>query len=206
MRRQDFEVIEVSGIPYRLPIILRQSNSKLSRIPGLVLMAILAALIVGPQVGFAAYAIASPEVRSAMIAHPMVAIELALALVFWVGLIVWPLRNILLALLSDREVDIRDGEVKVIDRTAFSKTFWRMPLATYEGVAVRVRSSLSGVRQEAILVHPNKNRSIVLMTAEHIGAREVEELCTLLSLPSAPADRRFGPGEQVSGRENAVAA
>lgn len=185
---------------------LRQTNSKLTRVPGLVLMIILAALIIGPQVGFAAYAIASPEVRSAMIAHPMVAIELALALVFWVGLIVWPLRNIILALLSHREVDIRDGEVKVIDRTAFSKTFWRMPLATYEGVAVHVRSSLSGVRQEAVLVHPNKNRSIVLMTAEHIGAREVEELCDLLSLPSAPAERRFGVGAQVSGRENAVAA
>jgi hypothetical protein len=121
MRRQGFEVIEVSSGPYRLPITLRQTNAKLTRVPGLVLMMILAALIVGPQVGFAAYAIASPEVRSAMIMQPMVAIELALALVFWVGLIVWPLRNILLTLLSDRVVDIRDGEVKVMDRRPFRR-------------------------------------------------------------------------------------
>jgi len=93
-----------------------------------------------------------------------------------------------------------------MDRTAFSKTLWQMPLATYEGVSVHVRSSLSGVRQEAVLVHPDRNRSIILMTAEHIGRREVEELCNLLSLPSVPAERRFGVGEQASRRENAVAA
>jgi len=206
MRRQGFEVIEVSSGPYSLPIILRQTNAKLARLPGLVLLGILAALIVGPQLAFAAYAVASPEVRHAMITHPVVAIELALALVFWVGLIVWPLRNILLALLSDRIVDIRDGEVKVVDRTAFSKTLWRMPLKAYEGVAVHIRSSLSGVRQEAVLVHPDRNRSIILMTGEHIGAQELEELRNLLSLPCAPAERRFGTTDQVSRRENAVAA
>ncbi|WP_045836163.1 hypothetical protein, partial [Hyphomicrobium sp. 99] len=206
MRRQGFEVIEVSSNPYRLPITLRQTNTKLMRLPGLVLMGILAALIVAPQLAFAAYAIASPDVRHAMIAHPTVAVELALALVFWVGLIVWPMRNILLALLSDRIVDIRDGEVKVVDRTAFSKTLWRAPLATYEGVAVNIRSSLSGVRQEAVLVHPDRNRSIILMTAEHIGAREVEELSHLLSLPCAPAERHFNFGGRGSRRENPVAA
>lgn len=206
MRRQGFEVIEVSSGPYRLPITLRQTNTKLSRVLGLVLMIILAAMIVGPQVGFAAYAIASPDVRNALITHPMIAIELALALVFWVGLIAWPLRDILLALLSDRVVDIRDGEVKVMDCRDFSKTLWSMPLATFEGVAVHVRTTLSGVRQEAVLVHPNRNRSIILMTAEHIGVREVEDLCNLLSLPSAPAERRYGFRDQVSRRENAVAA
>ncbi len=206
MRRQGFEVIEVSRGPYGLPITLRQTNAKLARLPGLVLMGILAALIVLPQLAFAAYAVASPEVRGAMIAHPVVAIELALALVFWVGLIIWPLRNILRALLSDRFVDIRDGEVKVVDRTAFSKTLWRMPLRAYEGVAVHVRSSLSGVRQEAVLVHPDRNRSIILMTGEHIGARELEELRNLLSLPCAPGERRFSGPDQASRRENAVAA
>ena len=199
-------MIEVSSGPFRLPITLRQTNAKLTRIPGLVLLGILAALIVLPQLVFAAYAVASPDVRQAMIAHPVVAIELALALVFWVGLIVWPLRNILLALLSDRIVDIRDGEVKVVDRTAFSKTLWRMPLRAYEGVAVHLRSSLSGVRQEAVLVHPDRNRSIILMTGEHIGAQELEELRNLLSLPCAPAERRFSIHDQASRRENAVAA
>ncbi len=203
---QAFEVIEVSHGTYRLPIILRQTNSKLAKLPGLFLMIFLAALIVVPQLGFAAYALASSDVREAMMMHPTVAFELAVALAFWVGLIIWPLRNILISLISDRLVDIRDGEVKVVDRTAFSTTVWQMPLAGYEGVALHNRSSLSGVRQEAILVHPDRNRSIILMAAEHIGAREIEELCAMLSLPAVPAGRLYDFGDKHHHQQNAVAA
>jgi hypothetical protein len=206
MQRQSFEVIEVSDGAYRLPITLRQSNSKLARLPGLFLMIALAALVVAPQLGFAAYAFASSEVRVAMMNHPAIALELAVALAFWIGLVVWPLRNILIALISDRVVDIRDGEVKVVDHTLFSTTQWHMPLATYEGVALHVRSSLSGVRHEAILVHPDRNRSIILMTAERIGAQEIEELCQILNLPSVPAGRLYDFGNKPPRQQNAVAA
>lgn len=206
MRVQGFEVIDVSGGPSGLPITLRQTNTTLTRLPGLILMGALAALIVAPQLAFAVYAVASSEVRSAMAAQPLIAIELALALAFWAALIVWPLRNMLLALFSDRFVDIRDGEVQVVDRTLFSKTFWRLPLTAFEGIAVRVRSSLSGARQEAVLVHADRNRSIILMVAEHIGRREVEELSRLLSLPCALPERPFRFSGEVSSRENPVAA
>jgi hypothetical protein len=206
MQRQGYEVIEVSDDAYRLPITLKQTNSKLAKLPGLLLMIVLAALIVVPQLGFAAYAFASSDVREAMMMHPTVALELAVALAFWIGLIIWPLRNILIALISDRLVDIRDGEVRVVDRTAFSTTLWQIPIASYEGVALHNRSSLSGVRQEAILVHPDRNRSIILMAAEHVGAREIEELCAILSLPTVPAERLYDFGDKHPRRQNAVAA
>lgn len=189
MQRQAYEFVEVSDGQYHLPITLKQSNPKLARLPGLLLMATLAALVVGPQVGFAAYAFASSEVRETLIDHPMMAIELALGLAFWVGLVCWPLRNILAALLCHRLVDIRDGVVEVIDETPFSATTWRAPLAAFEGVALHLRSSLAGVRHEAILVHPNRNRSVILMVAEHIGERELDELCQVLALPRVPAGR-----------------
>jgi hypothetical protein len=205
MQWQSFEIIEVSDGAYRLPIVIRQSNSKLARLPGLFLMIVLAALIVVPQLGFAAYAFASSDVRGAMMTHPTVALELSVALAFWIGLIVWPLRNILIALISDRFVDIRDSEVRVLDRMAFSSSLWQMPLASFEGVALHVRSSLSGVRQEAVLVHPDRNRSVILMAAEHIGAKEIEELCQVLSLPAVPAARLYDFGDKHSRQQNAVA-
>jgi hypothetical protein len=206
MQRQGFEVIEFSGDPDRLPITIRQTNSKLAKIPGLILMTSLAALIVAPQLAFAVYAFASTDVRRALVSHPVVAIELALALVFWVALIIWPLRNILVALISDRLVDIRDGDVKVIDRTPFSTTLWQMPLGSFEGVALHTRSSLSGVRQEAILVHPNKNRSIILMAADRIGGSDFDRLCQALSLPVVPAGRLYDMSDKPRHRQNAVAA
>jgi hypothetical protein len=191
MQRQIYEFVDVSGGKYQLPITLKQSNPKLSRLPGLVLMTVLAGVIVLPQVALAAYAVASSEVRSALIDQPLVALQLAIALAIWVALVCWPLRNILMSLLSDRLVDIRNGEVTVIDKTPFSAVTWRMPLATFEGIALHVRSSLSGIRHEAILVHPNRSRSIILMVAERIGEREIHELCRVLRLPSVPADRLY---------------
>ena len=121
----------------------------------------------------------------------MVTLELAIALAFWAGLVCWPLRNIFMALVSDRFVDIRDGEVNVVDETPFSESGWRMPLATYEGVALHLRSSLSGVRHEAVLVHPDRRRSIILMVAESIGEPEILELCGVLGLPRIPANRLY---------------
>lgn len=205
MQRGGFEVIEMSGDPAHLPITIRQRNSKLAKLPGLLLMTTLAALIVLPQLGFAIYALTSEGVRGSLVLHPVVAIELALALVFWVGLIVWPLRNILIALISDRLVDIRDGEVKVVDRTPFSTTLWQIPLASFEGVALHTRTSLSGIRQEAVLVHPNKNRGIILMAADRIGGQEFDSLCQALSLPVVPAGRLYELGDKPRARQNAVA-
>jgi hypothetical protein len=194
MQRQTYEFVDVSGGKYQLPITLKQSNPKLSRLPGLVLMTALAAIIVLPQIALAAYAVASSEVRSALIDQPLVALQLAAALALWVALVCWPLRNILMSLLSDRLVDIRNGDVTVIDKTPFSTVTWQMPLATYEGVALHIRSSLSGIRHEAILVHPNRSRSVILMVAQCIGEREILEVCRVLQLPNIPADRLYGLG------------
>jgi len=206
MQRQTFEHIEVSGDPHSLPLIIRQTNSKLSKLPGLLLMTTLAALIVLPQLGFAVYAFTSADVRRALAAHPAVAVELALALMFWAGLILWPLRNILIALISDRFVDIRNGEVKVVDRTPFSTTLWQMPLSNFEGVALHTRTSLSGIRHEAVLVHPNKNRSIILMAADRIGGADFDRLCHTLRLPAVSAGRLYDLGDKPPRHQNAVAA
>jgi hypothetical protein len=206
MHRQAFERIEISAGLDHLPFTIRQSNSKLAKLPGLFLMTTLAALIVLPQLAFAIYALTSADVRTALAEHPTIAVELALALMFWAGLILWPLRNILIALISDRFVDIRNGEVKVIDQTPFSTTLWQMPLASFEGVALHTRSSLSGVRQEAVLIHPNKNRSIILIAAEHIGGTEFDKLCQTLALPAVPAGRLYDLGDKPPRPQNAVAA
>ena len=99
MQRQTYEFIEVSDEQFPPPITLKQNNRQLARLPGLVLMTTLAGLIVAPQIALAAYAFASPEVRASLIDHPWVTVELAVALLFWVGLVCWPLRSILMALI-----------------------------------------------------------------------------------------------------------
>ena len=201
MQRQDSERTEISGETYRLPITLKQSERKLAKLPGLLLMATLAGLIVVPQIGLAVYALASAELRAALAAHPVAALELAVAFAFWAGLVCWPLRNIIVALTSDRIIDIRDGEVMVVDRTPFSAHGWRMPLATYNGVAVHLKTSLSTVRREVVLVHPNPNRSVILATAEQFGEREILELCHILGLPLLRVNGQTGTNGPSDGHK-----
>lgn len=193
MHYQGFEAVELFGGNEQWRLTLRHSER--TKLPGLLLMSVFAGAIVLPQIGLAIYALASPEFRVALADQPIVAIELATAFAFWTGLVCWPLRKIFLALTSDRLVDIRDGEVTVIDKSFFSSSTWRLPLGTYDGVAINVRTSLSGSRQEVMLVHPEAERSVVLATADHFGVPEVLALCRILRLPLLPPDRSYGSGE-----------
>jgi len=201
MQRQTYEFVEVSDGQYQLPITLKQSNRKLAKLPGLLLLTMLTGVIVVPQMVLTGYAVASPDVRAALIDHPIASIELAIALAFWISLVCWPLRAMFMALICHRRVDIRDGEVNVVDKTPFSTTHWRTPLTAYEGIALHLRSSLSGIRQEAILVHPSRAQSIILMVAEHIGDREIRELCQVLGLPRVSADRLYDFGGPSGGHK-----
>jgi hypothetical protein len=197
--QQDIETAAVSPAPTPL-ITLQRRNSEFTRISGPLLMAMFAALIVLPQIGLAAYALASPDFRQALAARPVAALELAAAFAFWIWLVCWPLRKIFIALTSDRLVDIRDGEVTVVDKNLLSTRVWRIPLVTYEGVAIRLRTSVSGTHHEALLVHPDPWRSVILATAEHIGRAEAIELCRVLGLPLLPAGGASGAGGPSGGQ------
>ena len=138
MQRTTYEFVEVSnGHWLPSPIILRQNNRTFARLPGLLLMTTMAGLIT-PQIALAAYAFGSPEVRASLIAHPWATVELAVALCFWMGLVCWPVRSMLSALICHRFVEIRGVEVQVIDKTQFSTSLRRTPLTTYEGIALDV--------------------------------------------------------------------
>jgi hypothetical protein len=139
MQRTTYEFVEVSnGHSLPSPIILRQNNRKFAMLPGLLFTTTMVGLIVAPQIAFTAYAFGSPEGRASLIAHPCATLELTVALCFWVGLVCWPVRSMLSALICHRLVEIRGGEVQVNDQTPFSTSLRRTPLTTYEGIALDV--------------------------------------------------------------------
>jgi len=201
MQHQTYEFVEAPEGNHP-PLTALQRNRKLAQLPGLLVMTTLAGFVVAPQIGLAIYAVGSPDVRATLADHPVLALELAAALAFWAGLICWPLRSLLIALTSRRLVEIRAGEVKVIDESPFSTVAWRSPLETYEGIALNLRSSLSGTRQEVVLVHPNPNRNIVLRTESQIGSGEIRELCRILGLPRVSARRHYAFGGPADGHNS----
>jgi len=198
MQRQTFEGVHAFAGLSQLPIRLPPVSHRLSHLPGLLFMAALALVTVLPQLALAGFAITSPATRSVLIEHPMIAVELAVAAGFWAFLVLWPLRSIVLTVFRERSIEIADGAIRVVDRNPFSTTGWHLPLAAYDGLAHHVRSSLSGIRHEAVLVHSRRDRTVTLAAAPVIGKREITELCRLLQLPEVPSSRLYrlgGPGD-----------
>jgi hypothetical protein len=194
MRPEMFQRVEASGASDGLPFRATQDAATAPNLMYLLLLSVLAAAVVLPQIALAGYALSSPEFRVAILAQPVVSLQLAIALVFWIGLFAWPLHALYGRLTWRRTVEITDETVAVADLLAFGGSNWTAPLASYRGIAHHIRSSLSGNRHELVLVHPDPKRSVLLMVAEHLSDTDVTRMTHLLRLPQVAANElyRFG--------------
>ena len=99
----------------------------------------------------------------------------------------WPLRLVLARAGTARVVDITAGSVRVTDRGPLRSTTWTEPLGAYRGVAHCVRTSLSGVRHELILVHADARRHVLLAAAPAMPQSLLTRTASLLALPEIAA-------------------
>ncbi len=187
MRPEAFECVDMASSNGALPLRSSQRFSVSSSRVRLILLAGLAAAVGGPQLVLAGYALASAEIRAAILSRPVVAFELAAAMVFWIGLFALPLMALLQRLAWRRDVEITSRDVAVSDSRSFGGGAWTAPLASYTGVAHHLRTSLSGTRHEMVLEHPDSARSVLLMVTEHISEADVARMSRLLGLPPVPA-------------------
>jgi hypothetical protein len=105
------------------------------------------------------------------------------------GLLLWRLA---LRLGRGRTVIIAEGHVTVRERGPFRNRLWSAPLSRFVGVAHRVRSSLSGIRHEIMLVHPECARSVMLEIGDRIEQARIDEVSGLLGLRQVPAHALYG--------------
>jgi hypothetical protein len=170
-----------------LPLRIRQKPAAASQILKLsvVLPATIALLTPFLILGIAAAA--DPAVRATLEQRPGAAIQLALALAFWLVLFAWPLKRLTEGLARSRHIEIDRTSVRVTENTLFGPETWSQSLSAYRGIAHHVRASLSGTRHELILVHENPERSLLLSIADRIPQSEIERVCTLLGHNEIPA-------------------
>ena len=175
-----------------------QQSSRPSNIMHLTLLASLAGAVVLPQIALAVHALSMAQTRAMILAHPLLALDLVLALAFWIGLFGWPLKRLASRLNWRREIEITRETVAVRDRKTFGDHSWTAPLNSYTGIAHHIRTSLSGIRHELVLVHPDSKQSVLLMVCEHIPAIDVARFCRLLGRPEVSAKalyRLAGPAQ-----------
>jgi hypothetical protein len=206
MRPLAFDNVDVEfgneGVPFRSS----QQSSRWPSIIRLALLSCLAAAILLPQLTLAVHAIALPDTRAIIFAHPLLALDLLLAIGLWIGLFGWPLKRLAAHINSRRDIEIAEGQVSVQDRKSFSEKTWSAPLKSYSGIAHHLRTSLTGTRHELILVHPEPQRSVLLMVSEHISASDIARFSRILGLPEvSPRELYSARRPQPASHEPACA-
>ena len=199
MRLEAFENVHTISDFGVLPLKSIQQSSVIPGAIHLAFLTVLAAAVVLPQIGVAAYALQSPDIRQAIMAKPLVACELAIALAFWIALFAWPLKALVQRLAWRRSIEISSDTVSIADDRTFASGVWSAPLHTYKGVAHHIRASLSGNRHELVLVHPDADRSVLLMTADSISDTDIARMARLLGMPQVAAKELYAWSSTTDG-------
>lgn len=166
----------------KLPLVVHQSFSRSSQV---VLILILVPLLVSLATPFALIAetlIYDPEARMVLAGRPGAAAALLTAIFMLAVLFGWPLYRLLVLASEERSVRIEGRMVEVRSKSLFGSRHWTQAVPTYLGVAKGVRSTLSGVTHELLLVHADHRRTVVLATARHPLHEEAQALARLLGV------------------------
>lgn len=187
MRPQGFDMVSVVPTVDGHTVRLQQTNAKLRAGASAALMGVLAALIVVPQVALAVCALIEPQARAALSAHPASALQLALALAVWIGLVCWPLRKFILRAGLRRQIEIGFTGVAIRDDSTFGTRLSRESLSNFLGYAKHARTTHSGIRNELMLVHADAAKSLFLLALNDTASAAVETRLRDLGLTEVPA-------------------
>lgn len=133
----------------------------------------------------------APAVRAIVAEHPAITLEVMVGIAFWVYLLTLPLKRLSDRLSIRRTIEIDEGTVRVIEMGRFRTKTWTVPLASFAGVAHHIRASLSGTRHELILVHPTRDKSVLLSLADTLSQTEVDRVANLLGHKEIPASSLY---------------
>lgn len=172
-----------------LPFSAEQASSRTAAVLILLLLIPVLCLVIVPVALVLAFA--TGEVREAAIQHPLGASILGAGLVLWVALFLVPAKRIVQRFGNRRRVTIVSERVTVADKNLFGSKHWSVPLADYRGVTHHIRSTLSGVRHELILVHRMRNRSVLLHSADAIAQSTIDQATALFRLQQISAHELY---------------
>jgi hypothetical protein len=178
-------------VPAELPVRLVETCSQraaaalLTLTIPLVVAAGLAALMLLWEALFA------PAARAVLAQHPALGLEILAAIAFCAYLLVLPIRRQFRRMTLTRTVDIDERTVTVTEGSRFRTWTWSAPLGSYIGLAHHLRASLSGTRHELILVHPEREKCVLLSLADTMAQGEVDRVAALLGQKEIPSSELY---------------
>ena len=193
-----------------MPMRLEQ-KSKIGRAIATTLIALPIAGLAASLVSVAAAAVLTdPAPLSLLIDKPAAALGLLSGIAVTAALIAHPVISALSRIGRHQTVEISTHSVSTTEVSPFGTATWVEPLANYAGLAHHIRTSLSGVRHEIVLVHREPARSVLLAETPRLLQSELDSMAKALRLPIVPASMIYAkptqPRAPVAADYQAVAA
>lgn len=182
--------LSISGVSSELcgpPVVLEHAPEGGSRF---ILIAVLLPLLVALLAPFwlvTAQLASDPGARDILSARPLIGVQLVVGLLVLVGIFGWPLLALARRALGWRRITIGAGTVLSEGVGLFGTRSWSEPLADYLGLAHRVRTSLSGVRHELVLVHTRPSRTVILVSGAQLTPEEIATMARLFAVAEIPS-------------------
>ena len=187
MRLAHVETVCPAGLPNQLPSRTLQTASHSGSILKLIVMLPAAIALLMPFLLVAERLASDAAFRDILMAKQGAALQLSVGLAFWSLLFGWPLVRLAQSFARMRTVHLDADRVTVMDSGLFRHTTWQAPISEFSGIAHHIRSSLSSVRHELVLVHPSRDRSVLLAIAPRFTQTEIDHMCALLVCREIPS-------------------
>ncbi len=107
-------------------------------------------------------ALSEPDAVNLALAQPMVTLQIVAGLLLVATLVLVPARRMVARAIHTGQIEIDDQQVRVRERGYLTARSFAEPLDAYRGTAHRIRTTLSGVQHEVVLVHRDARRDVVI--------------------------------------------
>lgn len=107
-------------------------------------------------------AMSKPEAVSRALAQPLTTVQIVLGVLMVSALLLVPARRLVAGIGRAGIVEIDGNVVQVAEKGLLSTRKFSEPLDAYRGIAHRIRTSVSGIHHELVLVHPDARRDVVI--------------------------------------------
>jgi hypothetical protein len=164
-----------------------RSKARWSTMLGLATAGAMVASLFGGMFLITTQAISEPEAINLALAKPLATLQIIAGVMLLSMLLLVPVRRLVAGIGRGGIVEIDGNMVRVAEKGPFSSRKFREPLDAYRGIVHRIRTTVSGIHHELILVHPDQRRDVVIALDRLEPAVSPASMMARIGLPEIAA-------------------
>ena len=202
MRIAAIDRIETLSEPSVLPLTIKQHSATLPACALVLVSTLSIVALLMPIALVASHSLTDAHSAAMVMDRPATTAAVLAALLCAVGARVLPLRAGLGGMRLHRAVRLAHDTITVEDDGLFGQSSWHAPFSQFTGVTHHIRATLSGPRHEIILVHPDRNKDVLLNLSPRSPEQGAEQFARVLGLDVIHAGVLYGRRRIAAARRS----